>query len=466
MTTPDSSPRSGTVDTHPVRWSFDRLRIDHTHTRYHHRIARGLADHLPKVLEADEKVLGFTEAIEESDFITRAAMGFGWPLWRRVALLFTDRRLLEIGLACCGRRASGRVRSFPWDMIPGLNTKEFQFEVATWREASHSWRLRERLDTGLERAIRRQCDLAVSTYQPSQGLSVPIRQCDHCGAAMPAQRGTCRRCRRRVRSSRLAGLLALAFPGAGHGYSGRWGAATLRLVLECAVFGWLASRILASSTLPEAVMSMAAGAVAIGIVKLQGSTVARLLAARAELVSPTAERRWRWFAVSAAVLSVIALLVPLSLVGETDGDVSWDLSFVVTDGEWTGQQAWHPADNRPPDDVLRSQWLHRTGLRAEVRAWPMQPFESPGAAVDRVADQALGETRLLVLGPHRVVASRVDGDHHTTMRYALVDEVGRDLHVVSADIPHERAEEAAHELERLISRGIWVLPAPSRAGHL
>ena len=158
MTTADTHRDSLAGHTDPVRWAFDRLRIDHTHTRYHHRIARALADRLPTVLEHEEKVLWFTEAIEDSDFFTRATLGFGWPLWRRVALLFTDRRLVEVGLSSFARRARGRVRSFPWDRIPGFDSKARKLEVATWRETSHRWRLRERLGAGLEAALRQQVE--------------------------------------------------------------------------------------------------------------------------------------------------------------------------------------------------------------------------------------------------------------------------------------------------------------------
>jgi hypothetical protein len=446
MTTPDPHRYGSAGNTDPVRWAFDRLRVDHTHTRYHHRVARALADRLPTLLEHDEKVLGFTEAIEDSDFLTMAMLGLGWPFWRRVALLFTDRRLLEVGLSCCGRRARGRIRSFPWDRIPSFDSKTRKLEVATWRETSHRWRLRERLDAGLEHALRRQVDLAVSTYQPSQGLSVPIRLCGDCGAPVRTPRANCGRCGRRIRSAGLAGVLAMAFPGAGHGYTGRWVSAALRLAVEGAIFGWLVSRILAAST------------------PLQGSAVARRLAPRAELVGPPSERRWRWFAGLAGALSVAALLLPLRLVGQTDSDISWDLDFIVNDEEWTGYRVGSPVDQAPSDDGLRSRWLHRTGLRADVHAWPMQPFESATSAEQRYVAHADGDFEILELGPHRVVASRVGSEDRTTLQYAVIDGDGRDLHVVSAAAVAEHIDRSARALEGLMSRGIWVPPAPSRAG--
>jgi hypothetical protein len=465
MTTPNPH-RPATSGSHePLRRAFDRLRIDHTHTRYHHRLAHALAHRLPTVLEHDEKVLGFTEAIEDSELLTKATLGFGWPLWRRVALLFTDRRLLEVGLACCGRRASGRVRSFPWDRIPGFDSDSRVLEVATWQETDYRWRLREPLAAALKRALRHQVDLAVSTYQPSQGLSVPIRQCGRCGSTVRAPRDSCGRCGTRVRSSRLAGILAMVFPGAGHLYAGHWVAAALRLGVEMAVFGWLASRILAAGTLAEIVTPIAAGLVAIGIVKLQGVAVARRLSARAELVTPHAERRWRWFAAIAGPLSVAALLVPLLLAGQTDTDINLDLDFIVSEREWTGYRASPTSGRASVDDAIRSQWLHREGLKAEVRAWPMRPFESSTVAQERYVADTHGAVETLVLGPHHVVASRADDGNHTTLRYAVVDSAGRDLHVVSADVLPEHVDHASSELESLISRGIWIPPAQSQPGR-
>jgi hypothetical protein len=465
MTTSETHRDSAAGFRDPVRWAFDRLRVDHTHTRHHHRLARALADRLPTVLAHEEKVLWFTEAIEDSDFLTRATLGFGWPLWRRVALIFTESRLLEVGLSSCGRRARGRVRSFPWDRIPGFDSRTHRLEVATWRETSHRWRLRDRLDVGLENALRQQVDLAVSTYQPSQGLSVPTRGCGDCGTPVRTPRDSCGRCGRQVRSSRLAGILATTFPGAGHGYSGRWTAAALRLVVEVAGFGWLVSRILAASTPAEAVTPVVAGAAVIFIVKLHGVAVARRLAERAELVSPRGDRRWRWFAGLASALSVAVLLLPLGLTGQIDSDISWDLDFIVTDGEWTGYRTAPAVGQGSSDDELRSQWLHRAGLRADVRAWPMRPFESATAARERYIAQADGDVETLVLGPRHVVATSVEGEGLTTLRYAIFDGHGRDLHEVSADVAAEHIDRSAREIERLISGGIWIPATPSPRGR-
>jgi hypothetical protein len=461
---PTASPRSSAADsTDPVRWAFDRLRVDHRHTRFHHRIARALAGRLPKLLEDDERVLGFTEAVEDSDFLTKTMMGFGWPLWRRVALVFTDRRLLEIGLACCGRRARGRIRSFPWDRLPGFETEDFSLQVTNWQEQNHSWRLRGRFDAALERSLRQRVDLAVSTYQPSEGLAVPITLCPDCGGPVRSPRGSCAQCGGRVRSARLAALLAISFPGAGHAYTGRWMAATMRSVAELLAYGWLASRMLAAGTTAEFLVPALAGVVAIGVMKLTGSAVARRLASRAGLVTPTAERRWRWFAGLAGAVSIAAVVLPLVQAGQLDSDIGWDLDFIATDGAWTRHRSTSQTDDSTRDDTLRSRWIHRAGLQADVHARPMRPFESVRDAEERIITDAGGDVETMDLGPHRVLVTRIDGEAQVTMRFAIVDGEGRDLHVISAQVAAADIDRSTRNIERLISRGIWIPASRSRA---
>ena len=309
--------------------------------------------------------------------------------------------------------------------------------------------------------MRRQVDLAVSTYQPSHGLTVPVRQCGQCGAPVRAPRDSCGRCGRRVRSKRLAGALALAFPGAGHAYAERPLFAALRCAVELSVFSWLATRVLGAGTPGELITPVVTGLVAIGALKVQGIAVAGCLAERAELVTPAAERRWRWFAGLAGVLSLCALLFPLVLAGQTDTDVSWDLDFVVSGSEWHGDRASPTQHPESSNDPVRSRWVHREGLLAEVRAWPLRPFESATAAEERYLDHAEGDAEIRVLGAHRAIATRIDGHDRTTLRFAVVDDSGRDLHVVSAEIRPEDAGQAGQELERLISRGVWIPAKPS-----
>ena len=155
------------------------LRVDHTHSSHQRRVAHAVTDLLFHVLEYNESVLAFTEAVELADLRSRAVFGGWWPSVHRVALVFTGRRLVEISLTAGGRRISGRVRSFPWDRVAGFSLEAPWLEIKTWAEASFRWYFRDTIDGPTQETLRTHVDLAVSTYQPAEMRAVPILSLIH-----------------------------------------------------------------------------------------------------------------------------------------------------------------------------------------------------------------------------------------------------------------------------------------------
>ncbi len=438
-----------------VRPPARRLRVDHTHARHQRRIARAVADRLSRVLTHDEQVLAFTEGIIHSGLLPRAVLGPMWAPSRRVALLFTDRRLVEIGMSSSGRRSLGPIRAFPWDVVPGFDLAGGVLELRTWSEVSFRWYLRDDIDDAVAEKLHDRVDLSVSTYRPSEDRSVPVRFCSHCCAPRPDPERGCSRCGDAARSPRLAGVLAVAWPGAGHLYGNRPLAAAYRFLLELLVLAGFTIAVLGASTLREATTVLAAFAVVFTVLKLHGAAAARLLVARAGTVSRRARRRWQLLVPAGAVASLAALVVPLSLIGAADTDVSWDLDFLSAGPDWTGQRV---ADFDEEGSV-RSRWLHDDGLEAWVQAWPFERFESAAAARSRLERVLEGASRQL--GPHQAITSArpfttPQGARRVRVEVTVIDDEGRDIHVLHADVQEELAAVARNRLDWLAARGVWV----------
>jgi hypothetical protein len=436
-----------------------KLRVDHTHARHQRRIGRAIAERLSRVLGRNEEVLAFTEGIVHGGLFQRAVQGLGWAVSRRVALMFTDRRLVEIGLNSSGRRALGGIRSFPWDMVPEFELDGPMFELRTWADASFRWFLRDEIDPDTVEKLHNQADLSVSTYQPTEVRSAPRHYCTHCSASGVDSDGACGRCGHQSRTARLACALAAAFPGAGHLYAGRPIAASLRCVFELLVFGALAMVLLSASNFRGAVTTLAVGAVVIGLLKIHGCEVARLLAGRADMVSSAAQKRWRWLVPLGLLPSLVILLLPLTMIGAADDDISWDLDFLQAQPEWTGQRIDAGVDG----SSLRSRWDHHDGVVAWIYAEPFRRFESGETARTRVQQELGSDHSVVQLGSHQViksVSSASAGEDNDAVKISLVviDTEGRDLHTVSADVAADSADIALEWLESLVARGVWVAP--------
>jgi hypothetical protein len=461
----DSNRQRGFSTTESAR---RRFRVDHTHDRHQRRIAAAVGERLSQVLSFDETVLACTDGIVHGDLMTRAILGAYWAPSRRVALAFTAHRMIEFGLSVTGRRAVGRIRSFPWDRVPGLELKDRWLELRTWADATFRWYLRDELDPSIQQLLRAQADLAVSTYQPSQIRSVPLLHCSSCGVVRTNPEGGCPRCNEEVRSPRLAKWLAVALPGAGSLYASRRRAAGVRFASELLIYGATVWSLLVADSLRSAVPVAAVGLLVLLLMKFHGGAEAQILAKQAEAVTPSAHRRWRWIVPIGLLLSLVVAIVPLRYIGMADGDVSWDLDVLQSRPTWTGFRAGGDTLIGPEDRDLRSRWFHPDGWELQIHAAPLKPFETIEAARARIANEIDGDGQLTRIGPHDALwgreTSAAAGRETTEVRLAVIDTVGRDVHILSMRVDPDQAAVAGGRLEKLLRRAIWI-PASQPLGR-
>ena len=437
-----------------------RFRPDPSMSRNQRRTARAVEEPANRLLAGNEEVLGFTEAVESTSFAERTVLGAGWPGARRVAMLFTTRRLIEIGISALGRRPLGRIRTFPWDGIPAFKIEDNTLEVRTWEGKAYRWYLRDLPDPSAEGRLLRRVNLAVSTYVPSKTRTAPLLHCSHCAAERPASEARCRKCDATVRTARRAGQLAIAVPGAGHYYTQRPVAGIFSSAIEILVFATLAAAVLGTGDLRRIILVVAAGSGLLGVLKLHSAWSARLLAERSGAIGLGAEQRWRRLVPVGLVLSVAALLAPLHLAGRFDPSVTWDLAFANADGTWTATASEFSTPTRR-DPTLRGTWTHRSGQTVSVRAWPFERLETTGGVRSRLAfERRITDAATAFDGSEVLHAADpvVGGDGSAAVRLTLlvIDDDGRDLHELTSEVAASDADAAAERLQDLLERAYWI----------
>jgi hypothetical protein len=418
------------------------------------RTMDAIAKRLSRLLAPGEAVLDFSEAVEDASRLSRAVLGAAWAPSHRVALVFTPRRLLEIGLDATGRRALGRIRSFPWDRIAAFVFRDEWLEIRSWDEGLHRWYLRDLPDPSLQVRIQRQVDLAVSSYGPAAARD-PVAHCSQCGARMHAGDRTCGRCaavgRRRGRAARLA----VAVPGGGHLYAGRPVAAALHFGLELVVFALLASLVLVTTDVWRVAAAVGVGFVLLALMKLQSVASARRMADRAGTISRTGDLLSRWAQPVGLLLSIAVLVAPLLSVGALERTISWDLHVAASDGSWSLTATETMEGESSP---LRSRWRQRDGALAELRAQPFEAFESAAAVRERLVKE---HGALVESGHLGTLLTTVEGPADRPISRAtvfIVDSAGRDLHSVSTEDDDPKRAEA--RLRDLVRRAYWTRADP------
>ena len=437
-----------------------RLRADPSMPRYQRRLVRAIRGTVERILAPNEEIVALTEAVEDGTRTARVVLGAAWAPCHRVALIFTGRRLIEIALSSCGRRAKGRIRSFPWDGIPSFQIVDDWLEVKTWDDQVHTWYLREVPDPDVEGRLNRRVNLAVSTFVPSHSRTAPLRHCTTCGAERPSTEESCRVCGATLRTARRASQLALVSPGGGHLYAGRPLGGAVRLLLEVAIFAGLGFQVLGTTDPWRVAAVVASGVGLLGLVKLHSAWSAGLLATRAGAIGDKAKRIWRWVVPIGLVVSTVVLLSPLVMVGAIEKSVDWDLSFIDS------VHGWQPVNQEPFDGLdgempIRAVWSDTSGRRVEVRSWPFPAFQSATRVQQDIIRELDGEVAGEVIGELPLIsAERRTTDGEVVVIDVVVDSTGRDVHALSIVTKSGHEEEARNLLQWLLDRAVVVPHRP------
>jgi len=419
-----------------------------------------LAGTVNRVLPPDERVLYVAQVMRSlriGQFIA-----FGWLAYsyNRVALVLTDRRLLEIVLDVQGRRQGGGLRSLPWSAATGAQLRLGTLKVKPGSGKPWSWTVRLRGDKRVLKALLpriRERLLSAGGGAAGQGAT---DHCPRCGEARPVA-GPCAACSATPRSRGLAAALALAFPGAGQLYAGHPWLALFDFLGEALLFTVVAVGLLTS---PDAATSwglVTLGAIVFALTKLESVHVSRLLLDRGAVEDPERRGRWRKVVAPGALVSLLAILGALALTGRGAPTVERDLAFAAQD--WSVSR--DPAEwlDYADDPTLRAQWRHRDGWTAYAFAYPLAAGNDlasfRAAFLDDMRPFLVEEGDLPgpIPGFRTVVGyTTPDGTRALQLDYFLFDRDARDIHQLLIDLLPEDREAVEPLVEELVLRAEWI----------
>jgi hypothetical protein len=414
---------------------------------------------LGHVLEAEETVVLTVVGVEEPSVLEIVAVGSLTWFMRRVALVLTTHRLLELALDWRARRALGRVRAV---RLAETTAIELQGATLSLRAASrHRWWIARARD-------RAALEGALALVQGTLGAASPgglLTVCERCGAQRPGD-ADCRACGAPRRSRSLATWLALGLPGSGIAFARHPVLAVAHCLFETGMWWFMIERLLAADSGTEQIAMAAVLPPVAVLVKVESVALSRLLTARTGTIEAARLRWWRRLVVPGLAAMLLALVLGVAFTGQGGSEVNADLDIPASasDPGWTcnrDPEAWEDAALW---DDARCECRQQAGLLVVVRAEPLRPFEPPEEGVRRVCAtpgvRALGEPIVLRLGPHgvwRVRSAPRTGDW-VTLTYAVLDRRHRDVHLLVATAPTEEADATVAAMERLIRRAIWIKP--------
>ncbi len=421
------------------------------------------------VLQKDESVLYLAPAMQVPSLLHQIGVGALVYTYHRVALLFTNQRLLEILLSYNGKVAATRVRSFPWNQAQDLKVTMSGVILKPAKGSSHKWRLQIRGDKKLLKLLVQRVRERLVTAASSEPL--PLWHCPVCGFATPRHPERCTSCGTLFRSGRMATWLAIAVPGGGLFYAGYPVLGTLDLIGELFLFGIFAAFLGGVSGREGLVSALGVGAFMFLLTKLESIHLSHILVKRTKPETQEKRHLWRKVVVGGGVVSLAAVIGALGFTGRLINVVDHDLQFAAEDLGWTGSRTRSQWQLFSENRHMRSEWSHRDGSVVSVLAFPLSWQENfSNFARDynagRTQDgQPLAEQ--LVLGPLEGLRSvshltQEDGTPVTGIRYLIYDRKGKDVHMIIWNVLPGEASAAEGRLRTLLTRVQWISATPPR----
>src|SRR5213594_3050283 len=200
-----------------------------------------------RLLQPGEHILHVVYAQQVPPLLHSVGLGHFVYAYHQVLLVVTDQRIIE---ALLNFRANGpgtRLRSYPYRHLSALKLSFGKLTATPAQGRKQGWRLRTGGDKKLLGLLLPRLQTRLLAEGPAHAEALPLWHCPRCGVKVPSVPETCSSCRTRFRSTRVASLLSLAFPGAGLFYLGHPFLATHDFLVECMVFLVWIALVLSSS---------------------------------------------------------------------------------------------------------------------------------------------------------------------------------------------------------------------------
>jgi hypothetical protein len=334
-------------------------------------ILKGILD---GVLADGEKMLYLLPAQQQPRLMDYVGLGFWFIHLHKVALVLTDRRLIEILLDLQGRPAT-RIRSYSWAGAESLKLGIGKLTVKTLSGKKQGWRLPARAD----RKLLKQLVPNIQERIAQHGVPVPDAEeyhwhCPSCWSKIEPNPESCRSCSTRFRTTKMATLLSIAFPGAGLFYAKRPILGMLDLFGEVMLYVMLFFMLIVAAGAEEVSAAIGIVGVLILLTKLESIHVSGMMVRRTRSISDRAAANWKRAAYGGGLLSVIALVFAFASTGSLSGSIARDLDFNPPEPAWVKTRSMAEFE-RNDDGSQRSRWFNQeSGLDVDVFAYPLEPW--------------------------------------------------------------------------------------------
>ena len=189
-----------------------------------------------RLLQPGEHVLHVVYATQVPPILHSVGLGHFVLAYHQVLLVVTDQRIVEALLNVRANGPGTRLRSYAYRGLGGLKLSFGKLSAVPAEGKKQGWRIRFGGDRKLLNLLLPRVQTRLLAEGAAHAQPLPQWHCPQCGASLPAAPEGCSGCRTRFRSTRLATLLSLAFPGAGLFYLGYPFLATLDLLGEAMLF--------------------------------------------------------------------------------------------------------------------------------------------------------------------------------------------------------------------------------------
>ena len=293
---------------------------------------------------------------------------------------------------------------------------------------------------------------------------------------MPANPQSCDSCRTSFRSTRLAALLSLAFPGAGLFYAGHPFLGTLDFLGEVLLYAFFVLMMLENN--PERLAAaLGFGVIFFFLTKLESVHLSHILTARSTPETETRRTGYRRFAVAGGLASLLLIAGAFPLAAAARPVVDRDLDVSGVNGAWRCSRNVEEWDFFSGNSSARSQWRHPSGLRVTLLAYPQGVLDSVDEFRTQFRASLLQQGVKLVKDDENVplpfrgfrivgLGRGEGGEQLSFIHYFVVDKENRDLHQALAIVTQESGDMAEELVSDLLSHAHWIAAVPpERPAH-
>jgi len=405
-----------------------------------------------RLLQPGEHVLHVVYAQQVPPFVHCVGLGHFVYAYHQVLLVVTDQRVIEALLNFRANAPGTRLRSYPYRHLSALKLSFGKLTAVPARGRKQGWRLRTRGDKKLLGLLLPRLQSRLLAEGPAHADDLPVWSCPRCGVKVPPAPDTCTACRTRFRSTRVASLLSLAFPGAGLFYLGYPFLALHDFLVECMVFFVWVALVLGTPDRDGIVAPLLLGGLFFLLTKIESVHLGRVLGARS-IPEPEGRREFAGkLAIAGGVLSALLVVGVFPLAASVRPRLERDLDVSTTDGAWSGSRRAADWAFAKDDLDARSQWTHApTGARLTVFAHPQgllhdqEEFHRDySAEMRKQVVRTLVDDEKIPAPFHgfRYVGELKNQNDElvAVVSYFLYDQDGHDIHQVSLAVSPEDAE--------------------------